>query len=596
MQKSSSTVFPIEDMSENKSDALADSTSGNAQGTPARVDRLAAIYSATRKNEKVVLEWKDIQYSTFVKDPVKSSLGSTVYKKKEILRGISGRAESGQLLACMGPTGCGKTSLMNVLAARVPTGGSAMQRLSGSVSVNGKPRNDSAFRKISAYVLQDDYMYAHLTVQETLVLAAHFFLPTELPDEEKLKIVDTVIMELGLSKARDTIIGNDKVRGVSGGERKRANVATQLICDPAVLFLDEPTSGLDSFQALSVMESMKGLANNGRLVISVIHQPRSSIYFMFDQLILLSNGRTMYFGTASDAVNHFSRLGHVCPESFNPADFFLDLLSPDNRTIDLERETGARIETLGDAWADCEKLTDVEKGASATAGVSEEEFGKVRSVGTSMDAKKVVRNLGLLCWRAWAEQSRDIPTIAVKCVITVVFSLILGGIYSNIGDSQDSIQNRTGLLFFVTINQAFTGLIAVLNTFPKEKTIVNRERAGRAYDTISYFFAKVFVEIPLNVLPSLIYSCILYYMVGLNPKTFGQFILICMFEVLCAISLGLAVSAAVPTVEAANAIGPPFMIIGILFGGFYIDINSLPIVANCKLSVDCIVTLIHPLF
>jgi energy-coupling factor transporter ATP-binding protein EcfA2 len=97
-------------------------------------------------------------------------------------------------------------------------------------------------------------------------------------------------------KVRDTIIGDEKVRGVSGGERKRANIGMQLIVDPAVLFLDEPTSGLDSFQAQAVMESMKYMARSGRLVVTVIHQPRSSIFDMFDQLLLLSEGRTIYLG------------------------------------------------------------------------------------------------------------------------------------------------------------------------------------------------------------------------------------------------------------------------------------------------------------
>jgi ATP-binding cassette subfamily G (WHITE) protein 2 len=110
--------------------------------------------------------------------------------------------------------------------------------------------------------------------------------------------------------------------------------------------------------------------------------------------------------------------------------------------------------------------------------------------------------------------------------------------------------------------------------------MVNRERAGRAYDTISYFLAKFFVEIPLNVLPSFIYSLIVYWLVGLNKDRFGEFVGIGMLETCVAVALGLAVSAAVPTVEAANAVGPPLMVIGILFGGFYIDINSLPIVAN----------------
>lgn len=118
-------------------------------------------------------------------------------------------------------------------------------------------------------------MYPHLTVFESLMLAGHFFLPNTLPDDEKKEIVEATIAELGLVKARNTIIGNDDVRGVSGGERKRASIATQLLTDPAALFLDEPTSGLDAFQSQAVMECLRSLANpGGRMVITVIHQPR----------------------------------------------------------------------------------------------------------------------------------------------------------------------------------------------------------------------------------------------------------------------------------------------------------------------------------
>ena len=138
---------------------------------------------------------------------------------------------------------CGKTSLLNVLAARVSSGGASKTMLTGTITVNGAPRRDEDFRRISAYVLQDDKMYPHLTVYETLMLAAHFYLPNGVSDADKDQLVQNVIDELGLRKAKDTIIGDEKVRGVSGGERRRANIGAQLIADPAVLFLDEPTSG-----------------------------------------------------------------------------------------------------------------------------------------------------------------------------------------------------------------------------------------------------------------------------------------------------------------------------------------------------------------
>lgn len=100
--------------------------------------------------------------------------------------------------------------------------------------------------------------------------------------------------------------------------------------------------------------------------------------------------------------------------------------------------------------------------------------------------------------------------IVIKIVFSIFFALIIGGIYNNIGYSQTSIQNRTGALFFIVINQAFNNVIAVLNTFPSEKLIVNRERSGRAYNTLSYFFAKVIVELPLNLLPTIIFGLIVY--------------------------------------------------------------------------------------
>ena len=193
-------------------------------------------------------------------------------------------------------------------------------------------------------------MFPHLTVEETLKLSADFFLPLTFTKEKKSRIVSDIIQELGLIKAKDTIIGDNKLRGVSGGERKRVAIATQLIVDPAVFFLDEPTSGLDSFQAQAIMECLKSLADSGRLVISVIHQPRSSIFNMFDQLLLLSEGHTTYYGPASDASAYFSNIGYSNPHLFNPADFFLDVLSPDNRTEELDKDSKARIDEISSYW------------------------------------------------------------------------------------------------------------------------------------------------------------------------------------------------------------------------------------------------------
>ena len=527
-------------------------------------DELAALVD--KEVVSVSLRWENIKFSV-----------QEDGKTKHILKGLNGHAKTGEMLAILGPTGCGKTSLLNVLAARVPVTKTA--ELSGNITINGQQRDEAQFRKISAYVLQDDLMYPHLTVYETLYLAAQFFISGDVSEETRENIVQSVMRDLGLISCRDTMIGDARVRGISGGERKRTSIGVQLISNPQVFFLDEPTSGLDSFQAQSVMEAMSSLAKTGKLVISVIHQPRSSVFDMFDRLLLLSEGRTIYEGSAVDSSEYFRSRGFPCPELFNPSDFYLDLTSPDTRTEASRHESARRIKALDDLWV-TEEIQLLEEEAKKEKDAVYESYPVPPD--NVLTTKRFLRNFQLLCWRTVSEQIREIPTIVIRLVVTVIFSLIIAGMYSNVGYTQKAIANRTGLLFVISINQGFNALIAVLNVFPKEKLIVSRERSANAYDIFSYFLAKFICELPLNVLPCVLFGSILYFIVGLNPgvDNFFVFLAALMLEAGTAIALGLAVSAAAPTVDAALDFGPLTVIISLLFGGFFINLQSLPLVAE----------------
>jgi hypothetical protein len=311
-------------------------------------------------------------------------------------------------------------------------------------------------------------------------------------------------------KAKDTIIGNALERGVSGGERKRANIGVELISDPAVLFLDEPTSGLDSFQAQSVMEAMKSMVSNGRLVISIIHQPRSSIYAMFDQMLIISEGRTIFYGPASEATAYFGAQGHPCPPNYNPADFFLDLVSMDYRSKDAEEATRNRINTIADKWTSTGgngALVPLEEGgwAARNAPVGGDDPTEANVPHLDFRSSWFVQ-FALLFWRSFNETRRNMMATGVNFIMTTIAALILAGIYQNLGHDQKAIQDRSGLLFFVTINQCFGGMFGALVTFPKERKVVTRERASKAYRMSAYYVAKFLAELPFNIGPPFLFG------------------------------------------------------------------------------------------
>lgn len=155
---------------------------------------------------------------------------------------------------------------------------------------------------IQAYVTQEDVLLGTLTVKETIAYSASLRLPSNTPKHEVKALIQSTILELGLEDCADHLIGNWHLRGISGGEKKRLSIALEIITQPHLLFLDEPTSGLDSASAFFVAQALRNVARRGRTIITSIHQPSSEVFALFDDLLLLSSGETVYFGEAETAV------------------------------------------------------------------------------------------------------------------------------------------------------------------------------------------------------------------------------------------------------------------------------------------------------
>ena len=193
---------------------------------------------------------------------------------------------------------------------------------------------------ISAYVTQEDTLFAFSNVRETLAFAC------KLRNIPSIR-VDEVIQELSLVEASDTRIGNVLARGVSGGEKKRVNIGVELLRNPGVIFLDEPTTGLDSYQALSVVHTLKQLSSSGRTVICSIHQPRSAIYALTDGICILTiGGRVAYFGEAGDYASEYFCSTFPVPQNFNPADHFMDIVSVNYRSFEAQEKSENQVNSL----------------------------------------------------------------------------------------------------------------------------------------------------------------------------------------------------------------------------------------------------------
>lgn len=455
-------------------------------------------------------EPEDIQMNLLPGDDGKayladSSSGSKLNKKQtfrtgRVLHGIDGVVRPGQMLAIMGASGSGKSTLLNLLAGRIKS--SNRCKSGGSVLVNGAKRDFDQFTKLACFVEQDDTMFAELTVQEQLSYAALLRLPSSLTRERKLFRVESVIQELGLSKCKDTVIGSELVKGISGGERKRVSIGTELVTDPSLCMLDEPTTGLDAFNALNVMNTLRHLASNGRTIISTIHQPRSSIFSLFDLLCVLSEGRQVYFGPAKDASAYFANLGFRSPPHFNIADYVIDAVSIDYRSKNLETNTKKRVLYLADEHGS-RRERDVEYDAGGAHGIPTGELSSIQQNNgdtKSRTTKLTYQNnlmgeFTILSRRAFLKWSRENVQNFTRLSQTLLFAILLGLIWLNAGRDNDAKSEvaTTGVVFFVAVNQGFDGAFAVIFDFPIERAVLMRERASGSYRVTSYFLASLIV-------------------------------------------------------------------------------------------------------
>ncbi|KAM9476682.1 broad substrate specificity ATP-binding cassette transporter ABCG2-like [Clarias gariepinus] len=497
---------------------------------------------------------------------------------KDILVNLNGIMKPG-LNAILGPTGSGKSSFLDVLAARKdPTG------LSGEVLIDGSPQ-PSNYKCLSGYVVQDDIVMGTLTVRENLCFSAALRLSSSIKQKEKEARVNCLISELGLSRVADIKVGTPLIRGISGGERKRTSIGMEMIIDPSVLFLDEPTTGLDASTANSVLLLLKRMASNGRTIIMSIHQPRYSIYQLFDNLTMLVSGKQVYHGPANDALDYFANIGYVCEAYNNPADFFLDVINGDSR-VGLQIVEDIKPEESGDIRQSTEKHLLEKYRESNHALETKAELERImrgKEYSTKTKSRTITYNCGFfhqLNWlvkRTFKNLVLNPQTAIVQLAVTTLLAFTVGAIFFKVENNQSGLQNRLGALFFIINNHCFSTLSAA-ELFITERKLFLHEYISGYYRVSVYFLSKILSDvITLQMIPSIIFSCIVYFMIGFKHTAAAFFIfMFTMMLVVCtATSMTMAISVDHSVVATATLLINLTFLFMMIFSGLLVNLQSV---------------------
>ncbi|KAF7259986.1 hypothetical protein EG68_03332 [Paragonimus skrjabini miyazakii] len=510
-------------------------------------------------------------------------------ENKFILKDISGVFKSGQLSAIMGPSGAGKSSLMNILA------GYRTKNVSGNTFVNKEERDPHEFRKITSYIMQDDLLLPHLSVEETMMCSANLKLSESTDTATKRMMVHDILNVLSLSDAIHT-----RTSQLSGGQKKRLAIAQELVNNPPVMFFDEPTSGLDSASCFHCISLLQTLARGGRTIICTIHQPSAKVFEMFDYLYFLAEGHCIYRGPVSCLVPYLASQDLVCPPYHNPADFFMEVACGAHGDNVLRLACAVRRGVLDEAIAtilskDSNKAQMVETTnvPSLTSGWGEHAPGVTRAVDLPSADGQEHDSLGANELDGGTNAESHSLLIRLDSAQPKVKSVSLLALHSN-GPvryfseettrktrGQNFRQGRTyetslWTQFRVLFKRSFFSIIRD-TVIPVEMPIFVREHMNYWYSLKAYYLAKSFADLPFQVFFPIVYGSIVYWMTEqpADAIRFLLFLLVCIQTSLVGQSLGLLIGAAT-SLQVAVFLGPVTGIPILLFSGFFLSLDLIP--------------------
>lgn len=484
---------------------------------------------------------------------------------RRVLKNVNCRAKPWEILAIVGPSGAGKSSLLEILAGKVTP-------QNGSVFVNHKPVDKASFKKVSGYVTQKDTLFPLLTVEETLMFSAKLRL--RIPQPQLSSRVEELIQELGLTQVAGARVGDDRVRGISGGERRRVSIGVDVIHDPEVLILDEPTSGLDSTSALQIIDMLKTMAEiRGRTIILSIHQPGFRIVKLFNSILLLANGSVLHHGTVDQLGLNLKLMGLELPLHVNMVEFAIDSIETIHQQQNLQQE----LIDNGDGDPTKSSKRTLQQLFQQSKVIDHEET-VTKSLHSPLEfANSRLRETMILTHRFSKNIFRTKELFACRTIQMLVSGLVLGSIFYDLKDNLTGAEERVGLFAFI-LTFLLSSTTEALPIFLQEREILMKETSCGSYRVSSYAIANGLVYLPFLLILAILFTTPLYWLVGLNPTfmAFCHFLLLIWLILYTANSVVVCISALVPNFIIGNSVIAGVMGSFFLFSGYFISKHEIP--------------------
>ena len=478
---------------------------------------------------------------------------------------LSFTLHNGELLAIMGGSGTGKSTLLSILnGTLIPQ--------EGSITINGHEISEPAAKNLIGFVPQDDLLIEELTVYQNLWFTAKLCFEG-MKDEEIDKRVMRTLKDLGLDAAKDLKVGSAINKYISGGQRKRLNIALELIREPAVLFLDEPTSGLSSADTEKVINLLKEQTYKGKLIIVNIHQPSSDVYKLFDRLWLLDKGGYPVFdGNPIDAILYFKEAANyadtetsACPTcgNVNP-EIVLNII--DEKILNSSGEASDERKMTPQEWHELYLKNRKEMPAPEVSNIPPSDQKKPNAfkqflIFLRRNFRTKITNVQYLCITLL-----EAPVLALICAFLTRFAPPEG--YSVMNN-----KNLVSYFFMAVIVATFIGMSGSAEEIIKDRALLKREKFLQL-SYRSYIWSKIVYMAGVSLLQTLLFILIGNYIMGLHGL-FWTWWLILFVTALLSNLVGLLLSQCLSSVVAIYISIPLLLIPQILLCGLVVNFSDL---------------------